>query len=249
MARYGDTRAETKHGGAPVTAADLEANRFIATELRRSFPGDAILAEESTDSVERLRCERVWIVDPLDGTKEFLAGNGEFAVMIGLAVHGEPVLGVVYLPDADRLYYASAGEGTYLSVQGGAATRLRHDASAIPPRMIASRSHRDAKIEQIARILDVEKIERSGSVGVKCALVAEGRFDLYVHPVSYLCEWDTCAPEVIAREAGATVTDCLGEPLRYNKPTPTQRHGMLVMAPGGDPRTLEAVRTVYLSGP
>ena len=88
-------------------------------------------------------------------------------------------------------------------------------------------------------------LERLNSV-IGAFEAEDGRYDLYVHPVSYLCEWDTCAPEIIAREAGATVTDCLGQPLRYNKQDPTQPHGMLVMAPGLSPRTLEVVRGVYL---
>ncbi len=248
MERYGSTASETKHGGSPVTAADKEANRLIVAGLRDAFPDDAILAEESADTSARLEHDRVWIVDPLDGTKEFLAGNGEFAVMIGLAVRGEPVLGVVYLPDGDRLYHASAGEGAYLSVGGAPAARLVREPTPKPPRMVASRSHRDQKIERIRSLLGVEVIDRSGSVGVKVGVVAEGRSDLYVHPVPYLCEWDTCAPEIIARESGATVTDCLGEPLRYNKRDPTQPHGILVTAPGLGEPALEAVRSVYLDG-
>ncbi len=100
MAFYGTTRSETKAGGSPVTAADHAANDVIVAGLRDAFPDDAILSEESRDDRSRLDTRRVWIVDPLDGTKEFLARNGEFSIMIGLVVDGEPVLGAVYRPHA-----------------------------------------------------------------------------------------------------------------------------------------------------
>src|SRR5262245_37452626 len=115
---YGTATAEYKDGGSPVTAADHAANECIVKGLRAYFPGDAILSEESKDSLDRLKAERLWIVDPLDGTKEFLAQNGEFAVMIGLAVRGEPVLGVVYLPATQTLYSAERGGGAWVERTG-----------------------------------------------------------------------------------------------------------------------------------
>ena len=248
MAHYGTAESSAKAGGSPVTAADHAANAVIIDAIRAAYPGDAILSEESKDSADRLTASRVWIVDPLDGTKEFLARNGEFSIMIGLAVDGEAVLGVVYMPDGDRLYAAARGIGATMEVecekQG-----LRTDRNHWPPRMVGSRSHADALTLLIRDRLGVTDVAPSGSVGVKCALIAEGKRDLYVHPVPYLKEWDTCAPEVILREAGGEVTDCLGEPLRYNKPDPRQPNGILACGPGILLRALETVRDVYASRP
>ena len=247
MAHYGTASATAKAGGSPVTEADHAANAVIVEAIRAAYPSDAILSEESRDSVERTSASRVWIVDPLDGTKEFLAGNGEFSIMIGLAVDGVPVLGVVYMPDGDRLYAAARGLGATVEVkhekQG-----LRTDQLHWPPRMVGSRSHPDSMTLEIRDRLGVTDIAPSGSVGVKCALIAEGKRDLYVHPVPYLNEWDTCAPEVLLREAGGEVTDCLGAPLRYNKPDPRQPHGIVACGRGVMQRAGDVVRAVYEAG-
>jgi 3'(2'), 5'-bisphosphate nucleotidase len=245
LAHYGTASAEYKSPNAPVTAADHAANRVIVDGLKEAFPDDAILSEESRDSAERLSAERVWIVDPLDGTKEFLAQNGEFAIMIGLAVAGEPVLGIVYLPDGDVLYAAARGRGAWQE-RGGERTPLSAaDARIDALRMVGSRSHPDPLIVRMQEALGVTDVRPSGSVGVKCGLIALGERDLYVHPVPYLKEWDTCAPEVVLREAGGTVTDCLGEPLRYNKPDPAQPHGVLASGRGVHQAVLAAVLPLY----
>lgn len=232
MGFYESARAVAKEGGSPVTEADHAANRVIVDALRAAFPGDAILSEESADSPARLAAERVWIVDPLDGTREFLARNGEFAVMIGLAVHGRAVLGAVYQPADDLLLAAADGEAA-VAVRSGTTLPLRCG----PPgpdglRLVSSRSHPDPLLLRIQEALGIVDVRRSGSVGVKCGLIATGQRDLYVHPGPHLREWDTCAPEVVLRAAGGAVADCLGEPLRYNKPDPVQPHGIVACGPG-----------------
>ena len=231
LEHYGTTEATLKAGGSPVTAADHAATAAILDRIRAAFPDDAILCEESVDSPARLRATRLWVVDPLDGTKEFLAQNGEFSVMIGLVVAGEPVVGVVYLPAADRLYSAGRGYGAWVEVDG-ARRRLSAARQGDRLRIVTSRSHADVTVESMCAALPVTDRRPSGSVGIKCALIAEGECDLYAHPVPYMGEWDTCAPEVLLREAGGSVTDCRGEPLRYNKPDPHQPQGILACAPG-----------------
>jgi 3'(2'), 5'-bisphosphate nucleotidase len=220
----------------------------IVAGLRERFPDDGILSEESRDSADRLSRERVWIVDPLDGTREFIDGIPEFAVMIGLAVNGAAVLGVVYCAASDELYMAAAGGGAWLE-SGGRLERLRTEPAGESLRLVGSRSHPDARLLRIRDELGIDDVRPSGSVGVKCALIARNERDLYVHPVPYLKEWDTCAPEVILREAGGTVCDCLGEPLRYNKPKPVQPNGILAGAPGVLPRVLDVVRTAFVEDP
>ena len=108
-----DTKVQWKGRDDPVTAADHAANEMLANELSRRFPGDAVLSEEIPDDRARLEKDRVWMVDPMDGTKQFIERIGEFAVMIGLAIEGEAKLGVVYNPSTDRMYYAAPGAGAF----------------------------------------------------------------------------------------------------------------------------------------
>jgi 3'(2'), 5'-bisphosphate nucleotidase len=248
MRLYGRARVEEKEGAggpSPVTDADHAANAVLVEGLRASFPQDAILSEESRDSLERQDSERVWIIDPLDGTKEFLAQNGEFAVMLGLAIGGKAVLGAVYLPDGDTLYLAARGDGAYVE-RSGERTRLQiRPRNEDTLRLVGSRSHPDPLLVKMQEALGISDVEPCGSVGVKCARVAEGERDLYIHPVPYLKEWDTCAPEVVVREAGGWVGDCLGAPLRYNKIDPHQPHGMIACAPGVRERVLATVVPLY----
>jgi 3'(2'), 5'-bisphosphate nucleotidase len=242
MRFYGTAVAVAKEGGSPVTEADHASNRVILDALRAAFPGDAVLSEESADSPERLGAERVWIVDPLDGTREFLAGNGEFAVMVGLAVGGRAVLGVVHQPAADLLLYAAEGVGTWMRTGDGVPVRLRcvpADPAAL--RLVGSRSHPDPLLVRIREALGITDVRPSGSVGVKCGLIVRGERDLYVHPGAHLSEWDTCAPEVLVREAGGTVCGCGGEPLRYNRPRPVQPHGIVACGPGAVDEVLARV--------
>ncbi|MEJ2219002.1 MAG: 3'(2'),5'-bisphosphate nucleotidase CysQ, partial [Gemmatimonadota bacterium] len=206
---------------------------------------DATLSEESKDDLARLAARRVWIVDPLDGTKEFLSRNGEFSVMIGLVVDAEPVLGVVYRPTTDVLHAASRGAGAWREADGERVALKPAGARMDALRMVGSRSHHDPLLEEMQQALAIDDVEPSGSVGIKCGLIAEGRRDVYIHPVPYLKEWDTCAPEVILREAGGTVTDCLGDRLQYNKPDPRQSHGILATAPGIHDEVLRVIEPLY----
>jgi 3'(2'), 5'-bisphosphate nucleotidase len=231
MPMYGAVGDVGGNADFPVTEADRLANRIIVSGLQSRFPDDAILSEETKDRPARLASERVWIIDPLDGTREFVAGIPEFAVMIGLAVDGHSVLGVVYCPAEEVLFIGVPGSGAWRE-QGG-----RRPLRALPmpgptPRLVGSRSHPDARVQRIQHDLAITAVRPAGSVGVKCALVAQGECDLYVHPVPYLKEWDTCAPEAVLRGAGGTMTDCYGRPLQYNKPQPVQPAGVLAAAPG-----------------
>jgi 3'(2'), 5'-bisphosphate nucleotidase len=243
---YGNAPAESKADASPVTAADYASNDLILSHVRESFPADAILSEESADSAARLTSQRVWVVDPLDGTREFIDQNGEFSVMIGLAIDGRACLGVVYQPTADLLYGAVAGHGAWVEDRHG---RRRLDRvagrSGAAVRMVGSRSHAHPLVERLRAVMGIGDVAPSGSVGVKCARIAEGEFDLYVHPVHYLKEWDVCAPEIILREAGGTVTDCLGEPLVYNKPDPRHPHGIFACAPGLFDQVMGAWLPIY----
>jgi 3'(2'), 5'-bisphosphate nucleotidase len=245
MEFYGLATSQAKAGESPVTEADHAANRVITSGLATTFPADAILSEETRDSRARLDAERLWVVDPLDGTKEFLAQNGEFSIMIGLAIGGRAVLGVVYCPAIDVLYAAAEGQGSWVE-QGGERRPLTCAPAPGPePRPGGARSHPDPLLVRMQQALGITDVLPCGSVGVKCARIAERVRDLYIHPVPFLKEWDTCAPEVMLREAGGVVTDCRGEQLAYNKPEPTQPYGILACAPGVFEAVLPTVRELY----
>ncbi|NOX63019.1 MAG: 3'(2'),5'-bisphosphate nucleotidase CysQ [Chloroflexi bacterium] len=221
-----------KGANDPVTAADQAVNDFLVAALREAFPDDAILAEESRDDRSRLNHARVWCVDPLDGTKEFIARNGEFSIMVGLAVEGRARLGVVYQPVADMMYSGVVGEGAWLTDgEGRRSLRVSDVAEPASMRLVVSRSHRNPLLDQIKAALGLTRERISGSVGLKCGLIARREADLYLHPAPGIKEWDSCAPEAILRAAGGQMTDCWGRALRYNKEDVVQ-HGGLVASNG-----------------
>jgi len=213
----------------PVTEADHAANDLILGELEHAFPNDAVLSEESHDDLVRLDAERVWIVDPLDGTKDFINKTGEFAVMIGLAVAGKPVVGAVCQVMGMRLFLAAEGLGASVEAPGGSVTALEVSRVAVPSdmRLVVTRSHRYAQIDEIVRVLGIKKEKPLGSVGLKVGALAMAEADLYAHLSPGTKEWDTCAPEVILREAGGVITDAFGAPLPYNDRDVHRRRGVL----------------------
>ena len=200
-----------------VTAADREANELIVSRLRKEFPDDGILAEESIDNDDRLQKERVWLIDPMDGTKNFIQRDGDFAVQIGLAVGRETVAGVVFQPTRDILYRAARGSGSWSEV-GDHVTRLSVSNRTRPDEMVlaSSRSHRSPRMERVVSTFGFKDETRRGSVGVKIGLIAEQKADLYLHLSPSTKQWDTSAPEIILTEAGGRLTDLFGQPLRYN---------------------------------
>jgi 3'(2'),5'-bisphosphate nucleotidase len=216
-----------KAGEEPVTEADRAADALIGDGLRDAFPDDGLLTEESEDDLSRLKRDRVWIVDPLDGTTEFIAETGEFTVQIALAVGGQPVLGVVFQPVNGQLFYAVKGLGAF-EVHNGRATVLRVSSVADPDRMClaASRTHYTPFIEAARRVLGIGSVRRLGSVGLKVGLIACGACDLYL-ATTVAKEWDLCAPHALILEAGGVLTDLCGEPLVYNKPDVNACKGLI----------------------
>lgn len=216
-----------KAGEEPVTAADRVADQLIAAGLRAAFPADGLLTEESDDDLARLHKERVWIVDPLDGTTEFINETGEFAVQIALAVGRQPALGVIYQPAKGRLFRAIRGQGAY-QVFNGQTTQLRvsaeHELASMC--LVASRSHYSPFIEAARKTLGIQSAQRVGSVGLKVGLVARGACDLYL-ATTISKEWDICAPHALLLEAGGILTNLCGEPLIYNKPNVVECTGLV----------------------
>jgi 3'(2'), 5'-bisphosphate nucleotidase len=214
-------KVERKAGDEPVTQADREANALIVDGIRATFPADGLLSEEAPDDGSRLARDRVWMVDPLDGTKDFIRGEDGFSTMIGLVVGDRPMLGVVYQPIGDRLYCAvvpeAGGEGAFLRSAGGPPRRLQvSDVSEVERiRMVASKSHRDETIDRVRTALSISDELNVGSVGLKIGLIARGDRDLYVSASGHSKRWDACAPEAILTAAGGRLTDLTGAPLDY----------------------------------
>jgi 3'(2'), 5'-bisphosphate nucleotidase len=209
-------KIESKAGNEPVTAADRAANKLIVERLARAFPGDAILSEELPDDGSRRGARRVWMVDPIDGTRDFIMGDDGYAVMIGLSVDGRPTLGVVSQPPTSKTYLGVVGEGAWMQTPDGRVP-LTTSTLAAPPgiRLVASKSHRTPRVDAIKRALGISDEMNVGSVGLKIGLVAENVRDLYVYTGGRTKIWDTCGPEAILVAAGGRVTDLDGRPLKY----------------------------------
>lgn len=209
---------ERKDDNSPLTAADLAAHHCIVAGLERLTPDIPILSEESAEDVPaivRREWRQLWLVDPLDGTREFVKRNGEFTVNIALIDDGVPVLAVVQAPVTGALWHAQRDHGAFRR-DGDVDTRLHTRAPAIAPlRVAASRSHRDPRTEALMQhIGDTESVPLGSSL--KFCLLAEGGMDVYPRfgPTS---EWDTAAGQCVLEGAGGVVIDPRGRPLRYNQ--------------------------------
>ncbi|MDB4981745.1 MAG: putative phosphatase [Myxococcales bacterium] len=221
-------KIESKAGNEPVTEADRAASDLIVHRLRAAFPDDAVLSEEIPDDGSRLGRPRVWMVDPIDGTSDFIAGDTGFVVMIGLVVDGRPHVGAVAHPLTNRVFSGVVGEGAYL-VAGEQRSSLHTSALAAPPgiRLVASKTHRTPRVDAVKRALGVTDEINVGSVGLKIGLVSEGSRDLYVYTGGRTKIWDSCGPEAILRAAGGTISDLDGNPLIYDRPELYNRRGIV----------------------
>jgi 3'(2'), 5'-bisphosphate nucleotidase len=202
--------------------------------LTTEFPDDAILSEEEADDLERrLSARRVWIIDPIDGTAGFVKKDGDFAVQIGLAETGRPILGVVYVPVHKKLDFAVRGEGAFESVDHGELQRLHvsdiGDLNSL--KLAMSRNHPSPRMNRVIEHFQFKNICRRGSVGLKVSLIASRECDIYIHPSPRTKLWDTCAPEIILEEAGGRLTDLFGRDIRYDRPD-LQNHDGIVASNG-----------------
>jgi 3'(2'), 5'-bisphosphate nucleotidase len=214
----GNVAVERKADNSPLTAADQAAHTVIVEALRRLTPGLPVLSEESSEVevAERRQWSTFWLVDPLDGTKEFLKGTGEFTVNIALISSGEPVLGVVHVPVSGVTYWGQRGGGAFLERPGQAPEQLHTRAAHLERLVIvASKDHAGPRVEALLRRLTTASTTSLGS-SLKFCLVAEGRADFYPR-LQPTCEWDTAAAQCVLEAAGGAVTDTEGRRLAYNK--------------------------------
>lgn len=198
----------------PLTRADLEADHILKERLLTQWPEDGWLSEESADHPRRLQCGRVWVVDPLDGTKEFIQGIPQFAVSVALVEAGKPVLAVVHNPALNETFSAWAGGGAWCN---GAPLRVSATDRLTGAACIASRSEtRRGDWKPFAHEFRLTEV---GSIAYKLAVLAAGRFDL-TFTLSPKNEWDICAGVLLVEEAGGRVSDKEGRPLGFNRPDP-----------------------------
>jgi len=214
-----DFSVERKSDNSPLTAADMASHRIIVEELGKLEPRLPVLSEENATQIsaaQRQKWARYWLVDPLDGTKEFLKRNGEFTVNIALIERGRPVVGIVHVPVSGTSYLGNTQSHAERRNENGAVRPLRVTGSngSYPVRIVGSRSHAGGELEGFARALGEHKFLAVGS-SLKFCMVAEGAADVYLRlkPTS---EWDTAAGHAVLEAAGGLVTDLEGILLRYN---------------------------------
>jgi len=214
----GAVATRLKADGSEVSDADLAADAIIRHHLTSHFPEDAILSEEAADDTQRLAVQRLWIIDPIDGTRDFLNGQPEWAVQIALAIAGRLVLGVVAIPSEDVVLVGIPGVGgTCFSAAGPTPLAIRHVARDV---LITSDSQRNrAALLKVRAALPEFTALHATSVGIKVWRMLQGRADLYVHP-RRIAEWDVAAPAAVLLAAGGGATDLAGADFRFNAAVP-----------------------------
>lgn len=232
--REDDVGTEFKGPNDPVTRADREANAVLVDRLSRAFPGVPIVAEESDPSSfhDFGRSRAAFFVDPVDGTRDFIAKNGEFAIMIGFAEEGRATAGVIASPAlsarGSRGSRGSSEHGlVYAGAEGLGAFRVHEDGARTPIhvsdqrdlracRCAVSRFHRATAVDQRLALLELKELVTVGSAGLKAVRVATGELEIYAHPSGNPVKlWDACAPDALVRAAGGILTDALGRPFDY----------------------------------
>ncbi len=204
-----------KHGGSPVSAADLAVDEFLKRELGQLLPAAGWLSEETIDAPERLEGGLIWLVDPIDGTRDFIRGRTGWAVSVALVSSGRPLLGMLDAPARGEFWHAEAGKGAWRNGHRLVASQRRHLPGSRVPAQVLPKS--DA---------DLTAVDQPNSIALRIAMVAADEADL-VATLRWGFEWDIGAAALIAREAGAAATDAFGQPLAYNKRDP-RAFGVLV---------------------
>ncbi|HOQ75617.1 MAG TPA: 3'(2'),5'-bisphosphate nucleotidase CysQ [Thermoclostridium sp.] len=222
-----DFTVEYKEDNTPVTMADRMSNELIVRGLKDEYPLIPVLAEESADDLSRLSKEYCFIVDPLDGTKEFVGRNGEFTVNIALARNGVPIAGLIYVPVLGEFYYAAENHGAFWCRDNEKEQSLRVSDRTGDIRLAVSRHHRTRELDRLIEKNRIRHIVVAGSAYKGC-LFARGEVEAY-YRFGKTMEWDTAAMQVIAIEAGGIFMGLDGKPFTYNKPNPENPPGFCLV--------------------
>ena len=221
-----DFEVKKKEDNSPITKADLESNKILRATLEKT--GIPILSEESDDDKTRLESEKVWIVDPLDGTQDFVNKTGEFTILVGLVENHIPVMGLVYLPIKKILYLAERGIGAYCyDLQKWEQISVREVIDLKNCLALVSRHHLSGKEKEILDHLEITNTSTIGST-LKVMEISSGRADIYLTTTNKMSQWDTCASNCIISEAGGRMTDISGNELFYNTEAVKHENGLLV---------------------
>ena len=226
-----DFEVSKKDDNSPITKADLESNKIIRAALEKT--GIPILSEEDVDDKSRLNSDKIWIVDPLDGTTDFVNRTGEFTIMVGLVENHVPVMGLIYWPTKQKLYYAERGMGAFCSHSDTVeeciweAISVRETQNLEDCLALVSRHHLS---DREKKILDHLKITHTASIGssLKVMKISSGMADVYLTTTNKMKQWDTCASFCIISEAGGKITDVAGNELVYNTDIVNHENGLLV---------------------
>ncbi len=225
LGEYKDLDVKEKKDG-PVTAADLAANNYIVGNLQAQLTDEdfGYLSEETFDvkKAEPIAKDWVWIIDPLDGTRDFIDKTGEFGLHIALAHHGRPVIGIVAMPELGKLYYAVKGQGTFVQTKADkkiTPIRVSQRSKLEDLYLIVSRTHRDERFQKLIDYLPLKGKKYMGSVGGKISTILEQESDIYISlsGKSAAKDWDFAAPELILTEAGGQFSYEDGRPVFYNQ--------------------------------
>jgi 3'(2'), 5'-bisphosphate nucleotidase len=226
---YGELAAVKEARANVTTETDRASQEAILAHLRATFPGDRLCAEEETATLASAAGTgpRLWIVDPIDGTRGFVTKNGEFSAMVGLFDGERLIVGVVYEPATDRLTYAVRGGGCWRKDGGGAPVRCAVTTVSELSSATLVQSHSKGKPSAPVLALKPRQVRETYSAGLKLALVARGEVDLYVNTYNAFHDWDIAAGQILVEEAGGQVTGLRGETLRYGTEGAWQRAGVL----------------------
>jgi len=223
-----DFTTSFKENQEPITEADIGSNKIIENAL--SNLGHPILSEESSDKIEkRISSKKVWIVDPLDGTTDFVNKTGEFTIMIGLVDNHNPIMGVIYQPIKNALYIAQKGQGAFQSLSEGnwESLKVSNITDLIHFKAVGSRFHRSEIEAKFMDKLGISKFSSRGS-SMKVIDICQAKAELYFTSTNKMKQWDTCASFCIVSEAGGKMTDMAGQELKYNTKNVNHQNGILV---------------------
>ncbi|HSG74463.1 MAG TPA: 3'(2'),5'-bisphosphate nucleotidase CysQ [Nitrosopumilaceae archaeon] len=221
-----DFSSTLKNDDEPLTEADVKSNDIILKTISNS--GHPILSEESVDDKKRLHFKKIWIVDPLDGTSDFIKKTGEFTIMISLVEEHIPILGVIYWPTESTLYLAQKDQGAFKSINDTWSKISVSNVSDLEKcRAVGSRYHISEVEQNLIKRLNVSQFTSKGS-SLKAAEISSGNAELYFTTTNKIKQWDTCASYCLITEAGGKMTDMHGNDLKYNTEKLNHENGLLV---------------------
>ena len=220
-----DFSTEKKDDNSPITQADIESNKILKDVLEKT--GITILSEEDADDKKRLSEEKIWIIDPLDGTTDFVNRTGEFTIMVGLVQNHKSVLGLIYWPTKKKMYLAESGKGAFCHDEEWEKIEVTMMSEMQNCHALVSRHHLSEKEKKLLDEMEISVVTSIGS-SLKVTEIASGEAEIYLTTTNKMKQWDTCASNCIISEAGGKMTDISGKEMTYNTESVHHENGILV---------------------